>query len=113
MSTLVTNLICVNCGVSLDASKGVQADVADKQVWMTCPQCGPADGILDFHYDLDAVRSAWGKRPLAGREPNHWRYSELLPLTPESIPHHWQVGWTPVLDMTRLARQLGLQQLKE
>jgi threonine synthase len=111
MSTLVTNLVCVNCGVSLDASKEAQADVADKQIWMTCPKCGPTDGILDIHYDLDAVRSAWGKRPLAGREPNHWRYSELLPLTPESIPHHWQVGWTPVLDMTRLARQLGLQQL--
>lgn len=117
MSTLVTNLVCVNCGLSLDASRGVQTAVAGQQnsmtghVGMTCPTCGPIDGILDFHYDLDAVRSAWKKRPLADREPNHWRYSELLPLTPENIPHHWQVGWTPVLDRTRLARQLGLRQL--
>jgi len=75
---------------------------------MTCPQCGPDDGILDIHYDLDAVRAAWAKHPLDRRPLNHWRYAELLPLAPNQIPHHWQVGWTPTNEAPRLAANLGL-----
>ena len=107
MSSLVTNLDCVNCGTSFEASN----DTACEQVWMTCEPCGPANGILDIHYDLDAVKSAWARAPLEQRLQNHWRYAELLPLDAEQIPWHWQVGWTPVLDVTRLATHLGIRQL--
>ncbi len=78
---------------------------------MTCPGCGPDEGILDVQYDLERVAAAWSARPLSQRPRNHWRYEELLPLGPDSVPHHWSVGWTPVVDAKRLAEQLGLKQL--
>lgn len=78
---------------------------------MTCPKCGPADGVLDVGYDLDRVRAAWKTHPLAERPLNHWRYAELLPLEATAIRHDWQVGWTPIIDAGRLARDLGIRQV--
>ena len=31
---------------------------------MTCPACGPDDGILEIGFDLDRVRAAWQAEPL-------------------------------------------------
>jgi threonine synthase len=78
---------------------------------MTCPDCGPDEGILDIHYDLDAVKAAWQKAPLSGRALNHWRYRELLPLDSKAVRNDWSVGWTPVIDVPRLAGELGINQL--
>ena len=78
---------------------------------MTCPKCGPDEGILDVQYDLERVAAAWSARPLSQRPRNHWRYEELLPLAADHVPHQWSVGWTPVVDAKRLAAQLGLRQL--
>jgi threonine synthase len=78
---------------------------------MTCPACGPDDGILELRFVLDAVRAAWRKEPLADRPLNHWRYRELLPLDPAAIPADWPVGWTPILDTPRLAGEIGVAQL--
>jgi threonine synthase len=78
---------------------------------MTCPTCGPDDGILEIRFDLDRVRAAWRAEPLSSRPLNHWRYRELLPLDPAAIPQNWPVGWTPVLELSRLARELGVRQL--
>jgi threonine synthase len=78
---------------------------------MICPHCGPFDGILDIGYDLDRVAAAWRDAPLANRPPNHWRYAELLPLDSRAVRREWPVGFTPVIDATRLAHQLGLRQI--
>jgi threonine synthase len=78
---------------------------------MTCPDCGPDEGILEICFDLDRVRAAWRAEPLSSRPLNQWRYRELLPLDPAAIPQSWPVGWTPVLDLARLARELGVAQL--
>jgi threonine synthase len=78
---------------------------------MTCEKCGPAEGILDFRFNLDAVRQGWHEKPLASRPLNHWRYAELLPLKPSSIRHDWQVGWTPIIAAERLAKHLGLSRV--
>jgi threonine synthase len=78
---------------------------------MTCPQCELLDGILDIGYDLDRVRAAWKARPLVDRPHNQWRYAELLPLEPESMPHEWSVGFTPIIDSPRLAQHLGIGQI--
>jgi threonine synthase len=78
---------------------------------MTCLVCGPEDGILEIRFDLDRVRAAWRAEPLRSRPLNHWRYRELLPLDPDAIPQSWPVGWTPVLDLARLAREIGVGQL--
>jgi threonine synthase len=99
---MIEELVCVNCGTHYPFQDGSQ------QVWMTCEKCGPAEGILDFRYDLSAVRKAWQDWPLSSRPLNHWRYAELLPLQPSSIRRDWQVGWTPIVAADRLARHLGL-----
>jgi threonine synthase len=78
---------------------------------MTCPKCGPDDGVLDVGYDLDKVKATWKARPLSERTRNHWRYEELLPLQPGAVRHDWPVGYTPIIDSERLARQLGVRQL--
>ena len=101
---MIEELVCVNCGTTLGAN-------GQPRVWMTCPMCGPAEGILDFHFDLAAVRKAWAAKPLATRPLNHWRYAELLPLQPSSIRQDWQVGWTPIISAERLAKKLGLNRV--
>lgn len=107
MASCVTGLKCIHCGSTFPVTSLVKAE----GVWMTCPECGPADGILDVIYDLDRVQTAWKSQPLVERPLNHWRYSELLPLEPSAIRHGWQVGWTPVIDANRLACDLGIRQV--
>jgi len=75
---------------------------------MTCPKCGVAEGILDFHFDLPGIQASWVRRPLQDRPQNHWRYAELLPLAPSAVREDWQVGWTPIINAGRLARELGV-----
>lgn len=101
MASCVAELVCVHC------EKSYEPTGRD----MTCADCGPDDGILEIRFDLDAVRATWRKEPLVDRPRNHWRYRELLPLEPRSVPSHWPVGWTPVLNLPRLASELGVKQL--
>lgn len=105
--SFVTELQCVSCA----RIERAESNAAPNHVWMTCPSCDGFEGVLDFHYDLDAVAAAWREKPLASRAGNHWRYAELLPIAPQAVPHHWQVGWTPLVNATRLANELGLDQL--
>ncbi|QEG37260.1 threonine synthase [Bythopirellula goksoeyrii] len=103
---MIEKLVCVNCGAEYFPQS---ADAPN--VWMTCPTCGPAEGILDFRYDLEAVRDSWLDKPLSKREHNHWRYAELLPLKETSLRTDWQVGWTPIVDAERLATELDLERV--
>ena len=102
---MIEKLVCVNC------QREFPIDGDAQRVWMTCPDCGAADGILDFRYDLNAVHRAWDAAPLSGRPLDHWRYAELLPLDPRAIRYDWQVGWTPLIDARRLASDLGIRQV--
>ncbi len=104
MKSTLTRLSCVNCDHSIEVS---DETVHSKQ-WMTCPACSSE---LDIQYDREAVQEAWAKRPLSERPLNHWRYQELLPLAADWVPHHWPVGWTPLIDTPRLASELGIQSL--
>ena len=106
-ASYVTELTCVHCGATYPGANLATAE----GVWMTCPKCGPADGILDVGYDLNRVKAAWQARPVDERPRNHWRYEELLPLKPNAIQRNWSVGYTPIIDSTRLAHQLGIKQL--
>jgi threonine synthase len=107
MANCVTELTCITCGAKYPGTSLTKA----QGTWMTCPKCGLIDGILDIEYDLDRVRNAWQKKPLAARPRNHWRYEELLPLEPAAIRDDWSVGWTPVIDVSRLAQHLGVRQV--
>src|SRR6187399_154699 len=82
---------------------------------------GPYDPRVEQHlctcgmpllarYDLQAAR-AWKKESLAAREPNMWRYRELLPLFDGERPITLGEGWTPLIHATRLGAELGLDRL--
>jgi threonine synthase len=95
----VTGLQCLVCGATYPYGNS-----------FTCPACG-IEGILDVHYDYDAICRQLGAGGFAHREFNHFRYRELLPISPDIPLPHLQVGWTPVYDVPRLAGMLGLKQL--
>jgi threonine synthase len=61
-------------------------------------------------YDLDAARS-WSRDTLKGREPNMWRYRELLPLFDREQPVTLGEGFTPLFHARALGARLGLDRL--
>jgi threonine synthase len=61
-------------------------------------------------YDLDAARG-WSRDSLAGREPNMWRYRELLPLFDGEAPVTLGEGFTPLFHARALGATLGLERL--
>ena len=88
-----------------------------------CPKCGeklPADTVQNLcgcgspllvDYDLEAVQDTLRQEGLAHREPNMWRYWELLPLEDRANLVSLGEGWTPILRLDRLGRELGLANL--
>ena len=91
----VTDLLCLVCGNR----------VAYGNVF-TCPQCG-IDGILDVQYDYESIIPLL-QTQISQRALNHWRYRELLPVVSNLPLPHLQVGWTPVYDVPRLAKAIGI-----
>jgi threonine synthase len=82
---------------------------------------GPYDPRVEQHlctcgapllarYDLEAAKS-WRRESLATREPNMWRYRELMPLFDGEQPLTLGEGWTPLFHAARLGVQLGLGRL--
>jgi len=61
-------------------------------------------------YDLVKAR-AWTRDSLKGREPNMWRYRELLPLFDGEQPVTLGEGFTPLFHAERLGATIGLDRL--
>ncbi len=61
-------------------------------------------------YDLEKARS-WTRESLVGREPNMWRYRELLPLFDGESPITLGEGFTPLFHARALGATLGLDRL--
>jgi threonine synthase len=61
-------------------------------------------------YDLDAARS-WSRDSLKGREPNLWRYREMMPLFPGESPVTLGEGFTPLFHARSLGESVGLDRL--
>jgi threonine synthase len=91
----------------LECSVPCGASPYDPHVEQHLCTCGAP---LLARYDLDAAR-AWSRDSLAGREPNMWRYRELMPLFDGEQPLTLGEGWTPLLHARRLGRDLGLPHL--
>src|SRR5687768_2432191 len=72
-----------------------------------CPSCGLP---LLARYDLIAAR-AWRRDSLLSREPNMWRYREMMPLLEGDVPVTLGEGFTPLPRAERLGRALGLEHL--
>jgi threonine synthase len=93
----VTNLNCLVCG-----------GIVPYGNVFTCPDCG-IEGILDVQYDYDSIPNP--QSAIRNRQFNHWRYRELLPISPDISFPHLHVGWTPVYDVPRLAQAVGILKL--
>ena len=92
----------------LECSSGCGAGPFDpRELHFLCPSCRLP---LLARYDLAAAR-AWKRESLVGREPNMWRYRELLPLLPGDEPVTLGEGFTPLIHAKRLGATLGLERL--
>ena len=89
---------CVRCGREYPAVPN-----------LTNCECG---GILDIIYDYDRIRTVLTRETLKNRtERSMWRYRELLPVEPETPAPPLRVGWSPLYEADRLARELGIAKL--
>jgi threonine synthase len=93
--------------IHLECSVPCGAGPYDPRVEQHLCSCGAP---LLARYDLNAAR-AWKKESLAAREPNMWRYRELMPLFDGQQPLTLGEGWTPLIHANRLGEELGLERL--
>ncbi|MFQ5585407.1 MAG: threonine synthase [Thermodesulfobacteriota bacterium] len=92
----VQGLKCRECG------KGYP-----KEALHVCEFCF---GPLEVVYDYDAIKKLISREVIEERAPNMWRYRELLPL--DSDPTiGLDVGYTPLVRASNLARALGVEEL--
>jgi threonine synthase len=88
---------------------------------LECTRCGanyPAEQLqrlsaccerpLYPRYDLEAIGRRLRREDLAGRRADLWRYAELLPVRDPANAVALGEGWTPMLDVPRLASRLGV-----
>ena len=89
---------CVRCGRTYEAKPD-----------LTNCECG---GILDIVYDYDYIKSVLTKEKLAARKNyTMWRYRELLPVEETTPDTPLRVGWSPLYEADRLAKQLRIGKL--
>ena len=65
---------------------------------------------LLVRYDLDKAKT-WSKSSLGNRDPNMWRYEELMPLLDTEKPITLGEGFTPLIHARTLGNNLGLKSL--
>ncbi|PYT07323.1 MAG: threonine synthase [Acidobacteria bacterium] len=93
----VTHLYCSACGKRYEPRK----------LYNLC-ECGKP---LMVAYDLEAAARTLTPESLAGREPNLWRYREVLPVDDRKNILSLGEGMTPLLKAERLGATLGLSNL--
>ena len=94
----VTHLECGACGVRYEA----------RRLHNLCTQCGKP---LLVRYDLAHASKSLTKESLIGREPDLWRYREVLPVDGEENVVTLGEGFTPLVHASRLGASLGMSQL--
>ena len=94
----LTHLECALCGQELEADR----------LWNLCPAC---DKPLLARYDLKGASRAVSREEVAGREPNLWRYRELLPIRDPRYVLCLGEGFTPLVHAARLGRKVGFANL--
>ncbi len=96
--SFLTHLECALCGQTFEADRLLNL----------CPGCNKP---LLARYDLEAAREAVTPQDLAGREPNLWRYRELLPVRDPQHALCLGEGFTPLVHATRLGQAVGFDRL--
>src|SRR2546430_6409299 len=94
----VTHLECGACGLRHEAQR----------LHNLCSQCGKP---LLVRYDFERAARSLTKESLRQRDPDLWRYREVLPVENDENIVSFGEGFTPLLPATRLASQLGINQL--
>jgi len=89
--SFLTHLECALCGQGLEADR----------LWNLCPVC---DKPLLARYDLAEASRILNQEEIAGREPNLWRYRELLPVRNPRYALCLGEGFTPLVHATRLGQ---------
>lgn len=94
----VLKLKCVKCG----------KEYAAAEVLYTCPECG-IDGILDVVLDYDRIKKELTHDYLKkNTDYSLWRYLPAIPLEDTKGIQPLQVGWTPLYNVKKLAKETGL-----
>ena len=91
----VAGLTCHLCGATYPA----------EALWV----CSACLGPLEVSYDYAAVRKVMTRELIESRPRSLWRYLELLPV--EEPRTGFNSGFTPLVRATRLARELGVDEL--
>jgi len=88
------DLECGMCGTHYSA----------EQLINLCPMCGKP---LLVRYDLARAARTLTREALRMRQPNMWRYQELLPVRDPASIINLGEGWTPLIAATRLGQRIG------
>ncbi len=92
-------LECINCHTRLPLTRDVTG----------CPSCG--ENILEARYDLHKIDPQTWVQTLRRRQPNLWRYREVLPILDSAHIVSLGEGGTPLIRSQALATSLGLKHL--
>lgn len=93
MPSLLKAIVCHDCGHSMPPAPLPNVCPACKSTW------------LDAVYDYDQAATIW-KAGLSERSSSIWRYEELLPLTDSTFITSMGEGWTPLIALRGLGREL-------
>jgi len=94
----ITHLECAACGARHEAHR----------LHNLCTQCGKP---LLVRYDLKRAAASLTKESLATRDPDLWRYREVLPVAHDENVVNLGEGFTPLIHASRLGSELGLLEL--
>src|SRR4029079_14611424 len=94
----VSHLECAACGLRHEA----------RRLHNLCTQCGKP---LLVRYDLTRASKSLTKESLVEREPDLWRYREVLPVEGDENVVTLGQGFTPLVRASRLGASLGMSEL--
>jgi threonine synthase len=101
-SARLLSLRCIRCGT----------EYAVGPLFKGCPSC-LSEGLptnVAVVYDMDRIRKTFDPKRLDGRPQTIWRYAELLPAELENAVSIGE-GMTPLLEVPRIGRKLGIKKL--
>ena len=91
-------LECSKCGKKFETDK----------IQTFCPEC---EATLLARYELDKIRDDMDKGDFYCRQPDMWRYWELLPVDSRSNVVSLGEGFTPIHELKDLSEELGIEEL--
>ncbi len=105
----LSHLECSRCGQpGLGADEREQRRYDADQVQGTCKECGSP---LLARYDTEQLAATLTREEIASRQPDLWRYHELLPVRDPASVVSLGEGMTPLLALPRLGKRLGVPRL--